>query len=638
MRHTTGVWLQRMALAIIMVSGMGWMAHAEDPPPSQAHPNQWPRLNSALPSNPALEQRLETLLAAMSLEQKVGQLIQANLHSVTPQEAAAYHLGSILNGGDTAPNGKTFAAGPEWLAEADRFYDATTQPQGTLPVIPLIWGSDGVHGHNKVVGATLFPHNIGLGAMRNPALMRRIGAITALEMRVTGLDWTFAPTLAVVQDDRWGRTYESYSEDPRLVASYARPMVEGLQGKIGSADWLTGPHIMATAKHFVGDGGTTKGKDQGNTEISETILRKQQAAGYPAAIQAGVQSVMASYNSWNGQKMHGNASLLTDVLRGRLNFDGFVVGDWNGHGQLPGCSNTDCPKAFIAGLDMYMAPDSWKALYETTLAQVKDGTIPKARLDEAVSRILRVKLRSGVFEAGRPSSRPFAGQFNLLGSKEHRTVARQAVRESLVLLKNNEAVLPLKAGSHVLVTGDGANTVAKQSGGWTLTWQGTKTQPTDFPGATSIWQGMERIGKATGATVELSGDGTWTQKPDVAVVVFGEDPYAEFEGDRPDLLFRDKANSLALLQRYQAQGIRTVSVFLSGRPLAVNPYLDASDSFVAAWLPGSEGDGVAEVLWGQYNFKGRLSFSWPKHPNQGPLNVGDRAYQPLFPFGYGLHY
>jgi beta-glucosidase len=432
---------------------------------SVANPAIWPEVKSPVATDPAIESRITDLLSRMSIEQKVGQIIQGVLASTTPQDMYTYHLGSVFNGGNSAPGGKQWAPAKEWLADADRFYDASMRPHGELPIIPMTWGSDAVHGHNNVTGATLFPHNIGLGAMRNPELMRKIGEVTAIEMRVSGLDWTFAPTLAVVRDDRWGRTYESYSENPEVVASYAGPLVEGLQGKVGTKEWLKGSHIVATAKHFVGDGGTNGGKDQGDNISSEEDLRDIQAAGYRPAIEGGVQSVMASYNNWHGEKMHGNKSLLTDVLRGRMNFGGFTVGDWNGHGQVAGCKTTSCAAAFNAGLDLFMAPDSWKELYINIVAQIKDGTISKARLDEAVGRILRVKLRAGLFESGRPSSRPLAGEFDKIGAPEHRAVARQAVRESLVLLKNEGEALPLKAGQKLLVAGDGANSYMKQSGG-----------------------------------------------------------------------------------------------------------------------------------------------------------------------------
>jgi beta-glucosidase len=612
------------------------MSEATPAAPGVADPAKWPVVADPVRADPAIERRIHSIMAKMSIEQKVGQVIQADVGSVTPDDVARYHLGSVLNGGNSAPGGRLYATAPQWLAGADEFYAASVKPQGKLPVIPIIWGSDAVHGHGKVIGATLFPHNIALGAMRNPELMRKIGAITAQEMRVTGLDWTFAPTIAVVRDDRWGRTYESYSENPEVVAAYAGPLVEGLQGKVGTKDWLKGSHIIATAKHFVGDGGTTNGKDQGDNASTEAVLRDQQAAGYPAALKAGIQSVMASYSSWHGVKMHGNKSLLTDVLKGRMGFGGFVVGDWNGHGQIPGCKVTDCPASMVAGLDMYMAPDSWKGLYEATLASAKSGTLPMARLDDAVARILRVKLRAGVFESGKPSSRPLAGQLDKLGSPESRAVARQAVRESLVLLKNEGGTLPLKAGQRLLVAGDSADSFMKQSGGWTLTWQGTGLKREDFPGATTIRQAL--VAAAGQGNASISADGSFTAKPDVAVVVFGEDPYAEFQGDIPDLTFRDKANSLELLKKYRAAGIRTVAVFLSGRPLWVNRYLNQSDAFVAAWLPGSEGGGVADVLFGKADFKGTLPFSWPKLATQFALNVGDAGYDPLFAYGYGLSY
>jgi beta-glucosidase len=600
-----------------------------------ANPVLWPRLAQIVPANPAIEARIINLVSRMSLEQKVGQIIQADLGSVTPDDVYKYHLGSVLNGGNSAPGGRQWAPPQDWLAEADKFYAASVRRHGNLPVIPITWGSDAVHGHNNVTGATLFPHNIGLGAMRNPALMRKIGAATAVEMRVTGLDWTFAPTLAVVRDDRWGRTYESYSENPDIVASYAGPLVEGLQGKVGTKNWLRGAHIVATAKHFVGDGGTQGGKDQGDNISTEAELRDIQAAGYAPALQAGVQAVMASYNSWHGVKMHGNKSLLTDVLRGRLNFDGFVVGDWNGHGQVPGCKATSCAASINAGLDMFMAPDSWKELYASTLSQVKDGTISMKRLDEAVARILRVKLRAGLFEAGPPSKRILAGQFDKIGSPAHRTIARQAVQESLVLLKNENSVLPLRSGQKILVTGDGANSYMKQSGGWTLSWQGTGLPDSEFPGATTIGQALVAAGAGN---TRLIKSGQYDDKPDVAVVIFGEDPYAEFQGDVPDLMFRDKSDNLAMLQKFKAEGIKTVAVFLSGRPLWINHHINAADAFVAAWLPGSEGGGVADVLHGKVDFKGKLSFSWPKTATQYGLNIGNQNYDPLFAYGYGLSY
>lgn len=602
---------------------------------AEANPANWPQRAATILPDPAVERRVDALIAAMSLEQKVGQIIQADIASVTPDDVYRYHLGSVLNGGNSSPGGRYNAPAKEWLAAADAFYAASMKPNGKLPRIPVIWGSDAVHGHNNIVGATLFPHNIGLGAARNPDLIRRIGEVTAIEMRVTGLDWTFAPTLAVVRDDRWGRTYEGFGETPEIATSYAAPLIEGLQGKVGDKDWLRGPHIVATAKHFVGDGGTVGGKDQGDAQMPEAQLRDLFSPPYIPALNAGVQSVMVSFSSWNGVKMHGNRSLLTDVVKDRWNFDGFLVGDWNGHGQVAGCTATDCPQSVTAGLDMYMAPDSWKELYRTTLAHAKTGKLPMERLDDAVRRILRVKVRAGLFETGKPSSRPYAGKFDLLGSKDHRAVARQAVRESLVLLKNAGSVLPLKPGANILVAGDGADNLTKQTGGWTLSWQGTGTKRSDFPNADSVWEGIAAEAKAAGGSATLSVDGRYTRKPDVAIVVFGEDPYAEFQGDRPDVGYDDAAN-LNLLRSLKAAGVPTVAVFLSGRAMWVNPFLNASDAFVAAWLPGSEGGGVADVLFGKADFRGKLPYSWPKSSDQTTVNVGDANYDPLFPYGFGL--
>jgi len=610
-------------------------SNATAPAAGEAHPATWPARAASIPADPALERRISQIVAAMSVEQKVGQIIQADIASVTPDDVYRYHLGSVLNGGNSDPGGRYNAPAKDWLALADAFYAASMKPDGKLPRIPVMWGTDAVHGHNNIVGATLFPHNIGLGATRDPELLRRIGAATAIEMRVTGIDWSFAPTLAVVRDDRWGRTYEGFGETPEIATSYARPLVEGLQGKVGSSDWLRGAHVIATAKHFLGDGGTAGGKDQGDTQMSEEKLRELFAPPYLAALDAGVQSVMVSFSSWNGVKMHGNRSLLTGVLKDRWNFDGLLVSDWNGHAGVAGCTASDCPQSALAGLDMYMAPDSWKDLYGTTLAHVKDGTLPMARLDDAVRRILRVKLRAGLFEAGKPSSRPYAGRYDLLGGADHRALAREAVRESLVLLKNSGHVLPLKPGGNILVAGDGADNLGKQAGGWTLTWQGTGTNRADFPHAQSIWQGIAEQVKAAGGTATLSADGSFAAKPDAAIVVFGEDPYAEFQGDRPDVGYDDAAN-LALLRKLRAAGVPTVAVFLSGRPMWVNPFINASDAFVAAWLPGSEGGGIADILFGKADFHGKLPFSWPKSSDQTAVNVGDAGYDPLFPYGYGL--
>ncbi len=403
--------------------------------------------------------------------------------------------------------------------------------------------------------------------------------------------------------------------------------------------------MVATAKHFIGDGGTDEGVDRGDNLSSEQQLLDIHAQGYLSALQAGVQTVMASFNSWQGNKIHGSRYLLTEVLKERMGFDGFVIGDWNGQAEVPGCSNKSCPQAITAGVDMIMVPQDWKAFIANTLDQVRAGEIEEARIDDAVHRILRVKARAGLFAKGRPSSRPNAGNASLVGADDHRRLARQAARESLVLLKNAGAVLPLSRNLNVLVAGSGADDISRQSGGWTVTWQGTENTNEDFPGATSVFAGIEETVTAGGGTAVLSPDGSFDERPDVAIVVFGEDPYAEFEGDLESLSFSALySEPVEVLRRLKGQDIPVVSVFLSGRPLWVNPELNASAAFVAAWLPGTEGGGVADVLFSDnegevnFDFTGRLSYSWPMEPSQTPLNRNDPVYEPLFPYGFGLTY
>ncbi|WNG46698.1 glycoside hydrolase family 3 protein [Archangium minus] len=617
------------------------LAEAPTPPQATAHPALWPQARSPESlSDAQTEARIESLLARLSLEEKVGQVIQADIGSIKAEDLRTYPLGSILAGGNSGPNNDDRAPAAEWLKASREFRAVSLEERPGHTPIPVIFGVDAVHGNNNIPGATIFPHNIALGAMRDPELIRRIGEVTALESAVTGIDWTFGPTLAVPRDDRWGRTYEGYSEDPEVVASYAGPMTLGLQGELRPGQPLAQGRIAGSAKHFLADGGTSSGKDQGDAEISEEELIRIHAAGYPPAINAGILSVMASFSSWNGVKHTGNKTLLTDVLKGRMGFTGFVVGDWNAHGQLPGATNENCPQALIAGLDMYMAPDSWKGLYHNTLAQARAGEIPLARLDDAVRRILRAKFKAGLFN----SERPLEGKLELLGAPEHRAVAREAVARSLVLLKN-EGVLPIKSSARVLVAGDAADDIGKQCGGWTISWQGTGNTNSDFPNAHSLYAGIRDAVAAGGGTAELSVDGSFTKKPDVAIVVFGENPYAEFQGDIATVEYQPgNKTDLALLKKLKAQGIPVVSVFLSGRPLWVNPEINASDAFVAAWLPGTQGEGVADVLIGDANgkprrdFTGKLSFSWPKKAMQTSVNRGDANYDPQFPYGYGLTY
>ncbi|WNG25041.1 glycoside hydrolase family 3 protein [Cystobacter fuscus] len=616
-------------------------AETPTPPRATAHPALWPQARSPEALTDAqTEARIESLLARLSLEEKVGQVIQADIGSIKAEDLRTYPLGSILAGGNSGPNNDDRAPAAEWLKLSRDFRAISLEERPGHTPIPVIFGVDAVHGNNNIPGATIFPHNIALGAMRDPELIRRIGEVTALESAVTGIDWTFGPTLAVPRDDRWGRTYEGYSEDPELVASYAGPMTLGLQGELRPGQPLAQGRIAGSAKHFLADGGTTGGKDQGDAEISEEELVRLHAAGYPPTINAGILSVMASFSSWNGVKHTGNKTLLTDVLKGRMGFDGFVVGDWNAHGQLPGATNENSPQAIIAGLDMYMAPDSWKGLFHNTLAQVRAGEIPLARLEDAVRRILRAKFKAGLFNP----ERPLEGRLELLGAPEHRAVAREAVARSLVLLKN-EGVLPIKSTARVLVAGDAADDIGKQCGGWTLSWQGTGNTNSDFPNAHSIYAGIRDAVAAGGGSAELSVDGSFTKKPDVAIVVFGENPYAEFQGDIATVEYQPgNKTDLALLGKLRAQGIPVVSVFLSGRPLWVNPEINASEAFVAAWLPGTQGEGVADVLIGDANgkprrdFTGKLSFSWPRKALQASVNRGDANYDPQFPYGYGLSY
>ncbi|MFO6448585.1 glycoside hydrolase family 3 N-terminal domain-containing protein [Erythrobacter sp. NE805] len=583
---------------------------------------------------PAAADTPEALLARMSLERKVAQIIMPDIGAITPEDVKQYRFGTILNGGNSGPYGNDKAAAADWLKLADAFWEASTAPlPDGEPAIPALWATDAVHGHANVPGATVFPHNIALGATGDTDLVRRIGVATAVEIEVTGLDWTFAPTVAVARDLRWGRAYESYSEDPALVTRLGAAMVEGLQGRAGEAGFLGTGKVAATAKHFFGDGGTAQGVDQGDVNGDLASLMAIHAAPYPAAIGAGVASVMASFNSINGVKMHGNAPLLTGELRGKLGFAGVTVGDWNGHGQVKGCTNADCPQALLAGLDVYMVPENWKALHAALVRQVKDGTIPQARLDEAVLRVLRLKQKLGIFAGEvKPSARANGGRWELLGSSEHRALAREAVAKSQVILKNH-GVLPLKPGALIEVAGSAADNIPQQAGGWSVTWQGGgDLTAADFPGATSIYAGLAEAAKAAGGEARLAPRGDAASKPDVAIVVFGEPPYAEFVGDRKDLAFRDE-EGLKLLKAYRARGVKTVAVFLSGRPLWVNRELNAADAFVATWLPGSEGAGVADVLFGKVRPTGRLSFGWPKTCEGGPQ--GDPA-RTLFPVGYGL--
>ena len=593
----------------------------------------WEKIES-LSLNPEIEKQIDEIIPKLTLEQKVGQVIQADSDSVTPEEVKKYRLGSVLSGGNSAPGPLPYAETKDWLSKADEYFHASIDNEGVEIAIPIIWGIDAVHGHANLKGAIIFPHNIGLGAMNNPELIEKIAGITAHELTVSGHDWTFAPTLAVPKDVRWGRSYEGFSENPAIVKSYADRIVIGLQGKLDSDQFMGKGKVISSAKHFLADGATENGIDQGDAVISLKELATVHAAGYYSAIPAGVQTVMASFSSWQGRKLHGDKELLTDILKGKMGFNGFIVGDWNGHGQVPGCSNTNCAASLNAGLDMFMAPDSWKGLYENTLKQVKDGTIPMERLDDAVRRILRVKISSGIFEKGIPSSRENAGDESLLSLPNNKAIGRQAVRESLVLLKNNNNTLPIDPRNKILVVGDGADNISKTCGGWTLSWQGNNHKNNEFPNAISILKGIEDDVNKAGGEIVFSENADTSIDADVVIAIYGEDPYAEFQGDRENLDFVPNSFDTNKLETFKSKGIPVVSVFLSGRPLWTNPEINNSDAFIAAWLPGSEGNGVSDLLFRSdpsFDFKGRLSYSWP-------MSSKSSNRQSLFELGYGLSY
>ncbi len=593
--------------------------------------NDWPRITSAVRPDARLEARVKEIVGAMTLAQKVGQMTQSEIKTTTPDDVRRYYLGSVLNGGGSWPAMNKHATPADWVALADKYYDASMATDMRLKV-PVIWGIDAIHGNSNVVGATQFPHNIGLGAARNPRLIGKMGEAVAKAVRATGINWVFAPTLAVVKDERWGRTYESFSEDPALVRSYAGQYVRGLQGKLGSD-----ASVIATAKHFMGDGATDQGKDQGIALVSREQMINVHGQGYYSALAAGAQTVMVSYNSWNDKaggvdygKMHGSKALLTDALKQKMGFDGFVVSDWNGIAQVPGCTNDSCAQAINAGIDMVMVPDDWRAFIANTIKQVDSGAIPMARIDDAVTRIVRVKLRAGMFGV-KPSASRHAGSN---ASLQDRALARQLVRESLVMLKNDTGALPLAVSQKILVVGKGADNLPLQNGGWTLTWQGTDNKNADFPNGDTILAGI--VAKVGAANVTFSHDakGVDVAAFDTVIAVIGETPYAEGAGDiGPAGTLRHSARypeDLEVLKAVAGKGKPVVTVLLSGRPVYANDLLNLSDSFVAAWLPGTEGKGVADVLFkGGQQFTGTLSFAWPK----SVCREGNAA---LFKLGYGL--
>jgi len=559
---------------------------------------------------------IEALLAQMTLDEKVGQMTQVDrsaLRTTEGGELATFFIGSMLSGGDSLPRTNTPAT---W---ADTYDEFQNQALSTRLGIPLVYGIDAVHGNGGLKGAVIFPHEIGLGCTRNAALLERIGRVTAQEVAGIGIDWTFAPCLAVPRDERWGRTYEGFSESPELVAELGAAVIKGLQEAPGGAA------IMATAKHFVADGGTRGGKDRGDAVISEEDLRKIHLPGYVAAVKANVATVMVSYSSWNGTPMHANKHLITDVLKGELGFQGFVVSDWQAIDRMDPDYSKDIEVSINAGLDMIMVPIHYRDFIDKLKALVTAGHVPMARIDDAVRRILKQKARFGLWE------RPFTDRALMatIGSPEHRAVAREAVQQSLVVLKNEQSVLPLRKDARVHLCGSRADDIGAQCGGWSVGWRGRRGPTT--PG-TTIRQAMAEL--AGPGKLEYSRDGAGANVADVVVVVVGEDPYAEEYGDKQDLAL--SPDDQRLIANAKQSGKPMVVVLTSGRPLILGDVLEEARAVVAAWLPGTEGGGVADVLFGVVKPTGKLSCSWPRAMSQIPINVGDPRYAPLFEYGFGL--
>jgi beta-glucosidase len=572
----------------------------------------------------SIEERVEDLLSRMTLEEKIGQMTLIEKNSLSKNDVAEYFLGGVLSGGGGFPRGHN---NPEGWFEMVASFQA--EALSTRLGIPIIYGVDAVHGHNNVKGAVIFPHNIGLGATRNPDLIYQIGQVTALETSITGIKWNYAPVLAVVQDIRWGRTYESYGEDPELVGSLGAAYIQGLQG----SDLSAPSSVAATAKHFVGDGGTVWGTseldnyhiDQGDTQVDEETLRAIHLAPYFPALDAGTRIVMISFSNWNGKKMHAHEYLINEVLKGEMGFDGFVVSDWGGIDQVDPDFYTAVVTAINAGIDMNMVPyNAYLYTYALTSA-VENGDIPIERIDDAVRRILTVKFELGLFENPLPDS----PQFDLVGSDKHRALAQEAVSQSLVLLQNNNNTLPISKNAKVFVAGVDANDLGVQLGGWTIEWQGGKGNITE---GTTILEGIEAIG---GDNVIFNRHGkfyNFNPPAEIGIVVIGENPYAEGVGDATDLNLAEA--DVALISRVAEQVDKLVVVLVSGRPLIISDHLDLADAWVAAWLPGSEGQGVAANLYGEHPFTGTLPVTWPANMDQLPL--GATEGEPMFPFGFGL--
>lgn len=564
-------------------------------------------------------------LASMTLDEKIGQMTQvANTYLTTPSDIKTYLIGSVLSGGGGGPNGAGGTAA-QWADMVDGYQAIALQ---TRLGIPIIYGVDAVHGHNNVAGAVIFPHNIGMGATRNTALMQQAAQVTRDEVLGTGIRWTFAPCVCVPRDDRWGRTYEGFSEEPTLAASMGVAAIKGFQGAgLGPAT------IMATAKHYIADGGTSWGTgssgyqiDQGNAQISEAELRATHLPPYQSAVLNGVGSVMVSYSSWNGVKVHGNQYLISTVLKGELGFQGIVVSDWAGINQISPDYATAVRTAINAGIDMVMVPDNYKTFISALRAEVQAGRVPQARIDDAVTRILNAKFALGLFSQPN-TDRTYTAQ---VGSAAHRAVARQAVRESLVLLKN-DGVLPLaKTGSYkIVVGGSHADNLGYQMGGWSISWQGGSGATTT---GTTFWQAIQAA-KPAGVTLQNVGTRTkGNYSGDVGIVVIGETPYAEGKGDSSTLAV-SSANA-AQVTDICSRTTKCVIILMSGRPLIITSQLSRANAFVAAWLPGSEGAGITDVLFGDFGFSGKLPVTWPSAVTQEPINTGD-GKTPLFSFGFG---
>jgi beta-glucosidase len=585
----------------------------------------------------AFDAQVAPIVAGMTLEEKVGQMTQPDHEYIKdPTDVATLFVGSVLSGGGSDPKTNSVE---DWTAMYEQYQ---SQAVTTRLKIPLLYGVDAVHGHNNVVGAVVFPQNVGLGATRDPTLVEQVSRLTAKEVRATGINWVFAPCVTVPRDDRWGRAYEGYGEDPALVAELGEAAVRGLQG----TDLKSPLSVLACAKHFVGDGGTVYGtgipnpnqpgghfpNDRGDVRLPEAEMRRLHLQGYITAIRAGVASIMPSYSSWNGEKMSGSKKWLTDVLKGELGFEGFLISDYNALDELPGDRAAQTERSINAGMDMVMVPQHYREFIETLKTLVRTNRVPMTRIDDAVTRILRVKAAMGLLE---PAFSPKADPSLLesFGSAAHRAVGRDAVRRSLVLLKNEHNALPIAASAkRIHVAGKSADDIGNQCGGWTIQWQGESgpiTQGTTVLGA--IRQHVKTASKVT-----YSVDGTGAEGADVAVVVVGETPYAEMTGDRRDLsLAKEDIQAIANAKK---AGVRVVVVLFSGRPLLVGDALANADAFIAAWLPGTEGAGIADVLFGDYKPTGKLPVSWARSAEQIPINVGDPNYDPLFPFGFGLTY